>query len=245
METPCPVCRGTGFEIRTRPDGLSQALPCACGVVDRAERRLRSAGIPRRYDHCTLDSFEIHDASHEEALRIARDWIERWPRVEHGVVFPGQPGTGKTHRAVALARELAARKGARVLFREQHELLKAIQATFDEGAARTEWEVLGPVRDAEVLILDDLGAGRPSAWASEVMHEIIVHRYNQERLLVATSNRVLEEEPEAEAGRDAEGLTLRDRLGDALMSRLYEMCLMVPFRGHDYRRGVRGAKIRA
>jgi DNA replication protein DnaC len=241
-----PSCSGTGFEIRRREDGVATAGRCACDRPRQEELRLQSARVPRRYDHCGLDNFEVHDPSQEAALRLARDWVELWPAVRHGLLFIGAPGTGKTHLAVAIARELVRRKGARVLFYEQRELLKALQGTFDAGATQREAEILGPVLDAEVLLLDDLGAGRTTPWARDVMHDVIAQRYNDEKLLIMTSNHPLGDEPEG-GGRvkpaplDAP-LSLRDRLGDALMSRLYEMCRIVPVSGRDYRSGVLHAK---
>ena len=247
MEAPCPLCHGTGFEIRTRPGGLTAAVQCACGREGRGEALLRAARIPRRYDHCSLDAFEVHDASHEAALRLSRDWVERWPdRTEHGLLFLGEPGTGKTHLAVGIARDLVRIKGARALFYEQRQLLKDLQATFDAGAGRSEVEVLGPVFEAEVLVLDDLGAGRTTPWARDVMHDLIAHRYNEKLPLIMTSNRPTGEDAEPRSADPApvEGLTLKDRLGDALMSRLYEMCLVVPVGGKDFRRGVLHARHR-
>jgi len=80
---PCPRCRGTGFEIRTRDDGVSAAAPCECSRRDQGERLVRDASIPRRYEHCSLETFEIIDLKTEkgsgqrvgdpDALRIARE----------------------------------------------------------------------------------------------------------------------------------------------------------------------------
>lgn len=153
------------------------------------------------------------------------DWVERCPPLpEHGLLFYGPPGTGKTHLAVALARELVREKGLRVLFYEQREMFKALQGTFDERAVASEAEVLGPIQEAEVLVLDDLGAGRTTPWGREVLHDIIAHRYNRKLPLVITTNLQLEDD--GPPGPGTEVLSLRSRLGDALMSRLYEMCRM-------------------
>jgi DNA replication protein DnaC len=241
----CPRCSGTGFELKRRDDGVLGAVTCACAAAARGERLLRTAGIPRRYEHCTLDSFEIQSESHAAARRMALEWVERWPLVDHGLLFLGQPGTGKTHLAVGIARDIIGSKGARVVFREQRELLKEVQATFDTGSQRTETDVMRRVAECDVLVLDDLGAGRTTAWARDVLHDLIVQRYNERRVLILTSNHATGES-DAAAGRDAAGpleaLTLRHRLGDALMSRLYEMCRVVEVEGRDYRRGVLHAR---
>jgi DNA replication protein DnaC len=244
MSAACPVCQGTGFEIRADEAGVAVSNRCACSVRDAAAGRLRAAGIPRRYEHCALDTFELWQPGLDAALTWAREWFERWPdRAEVGLLLVGPPGTGKTHLAVGLLRELAMRKGARVIFVEQRELLKDLQATFDGAGGRTEADVLAPIQDAEVLLLDDLGAGRTTAWAQDVMHDVLAHRYNRKLPTIMTTNRATGDEDDGGlTGSDTP--TLRDRLGDALMSRIYEMCRVVPVSCEDFRRRVLHARHR-
>jgi len=246
MAMNCPECGGTGFRIRDAGGGLTTAARCDCSYRDQADRLLKAARIPERYSHCQFETFESHTPTHQEAKEIATDWVERWPDLEYGhsLMLAGPPGLGKTHLAVAILRYLAEQKGARVVFWEQRALLKRLQGTFDSASPLSESQILGPVHSADLLVLDDLGAGRTSEWARDVLHEIITHRYDSRKSLILTTNcPVGDEEEEQDGAVVLRNLTLKQRLGDALMSRLYEMCRFVHLEGDDYRKDVLNARI--
>jgi DNA replication protein DnaC len=90
-------------------------------------------------------------------------------------------------------------------------------------------EILAPVFDAEALVLDELGASKPTEWVLDTMLQVIRARYNDRRLTIFTSNYLDER-------GGAEPETLEDRIGVRLRSRLYQICQTVLLDGEDYRR---------
>ncbi len=140
----------------------------------------------------------------------------------------GPVGVGKTHLSVAILRGLV-EKGIGGLFYEFGSLLKEIQDSYNPISQTSEMKVLAPVYQAEVLVLEELGASKPTDWVRDTMMQIINTRYNDRRLTIFTTNY-------ADARRNEKEETLEDRIGVRLRSRLYEMCKTVVIEGEDYRR---------
>jgi DNA replication protein DnaC len=115
------------------------------------------------------------------------------------------------------------------LFYDFGALLKAIQASYNPNTHTSELEILAPAVGAEALVLDDLGASKPTEWVLDTMLQIIRARYNDRRLMIFTSNYLDER-----SGRESE--TIEDRIGVRLRSRLYQMCQTVVVDGDDYRK---------
>jgi DNA replication protein DnaC len=167
---------------------------------------------------------------------------------ETGLLLMGPCGVGKTHLAVATLRQLMLR-GHRVRFYDYRELLKDIQASYDPDHPTNELGVLEPVLETEVLLLDDLGASKPSPWALETIGHILNRRYNDKRVTLLTTNYLDEVEssqssarlPSGQAISAAREESLTDRIGQRVRSRLYEMCRTVQIDSADFRREIRQA----
>jgi DNA replication protein DnaC len=238
----CGRCSGTGFEIVSR-GGREYAQACACRRASTAGgpgRDPAACRIPPRYEHCTLESFEPGNASLASALEKAMAFCSGYPHLGAdeglGLLFCGDNGVGKTHLAVAVLRELVAARGARGQFWDFHELIREIKSSYDPETRTTELQVLEPVVEADVLLLDDLGAWKMTEWMNDTLFYILNSRYMSKRPTLITTNYqdvTREEAIAADPLRRREFLV--ERVGQRLRSRLMEMCLVVRMQGGDHR----------
>ncbi len=252
----CPECQGTGWKS-VETNGVRGVVRCACESGSAADGLLARAQIPRRYEQCAFENFDIRkdaktgrpNPSLATAKLVAQKLVEEYP-TDLGLLFIGPTGVGKTHLAVATLRELGLRKGVECRFQDFHELLKAIRDSYNPLAQSTELGIVQPIVDAEVLLLDELAELNPTDWAKGTLSYVINSRYNRKKLTLITTTLPLPEErpkqrartPGGEAVPDVEA-TL-DRLGPTLSSRLHEMCKVVPMHSDDYRKAIKQAHFR-
>lgn len=241
----CSICQGTGWVLK-ESGKRTTAEHCKCYHERQSKVLLELANIPKRYKECTLKNFEVHNDSHRDALKISKQFIKNYPVQEVGLLFIGPCGVGKTHLAVGICQELAEKKNVPCYFYDFRDLIKEIQSTYSPDSPITEHEVLAPVFESELLVLDELGAKRTSAWIEETIFYIINQRYNHKKLTIFTSNYLdsEEKEDERESYYKKGGDSLVDRIGVRLRSRLYEMCKIVEMWGEDYRKMAKQASYR-
>lgn len=253
----CPLCRGTGWQVLPRADGAAGkvATACDCGMQDRAARVMERARIPKRYEHCDFESYatdltdgKTYTAQHAQSMKQAKmmvqGFVHNYPGAEEkGLLLMGPSGVGKTHLAVAGLKELI-RRGHAGLFCDYRELLKEIQASYNPASESTETGVLEPVRNIEILVLDDLGASKPSDWVRDIVGIVLNARYNENRTTLITTNYLDNPVSDGEPARLPGGRlipasredTLEQRIGSRMRSRLYEMCRTIEVTAPDFRK---------
>jgi len=237
-ERLCEFCGGTGWQI-VMEGGVPRAKRCTCSRTMPGDKLLDSAKIPPRYLDCDFEHYDPQSFLQGKAKTMALNYAADYPHLdesfpEGGLLLFGFSGTGKTHLAVGVLKEIL-RKGISCLFVDFHDLLAEIRNSYDELSQTSELQILRPILTTEVLLLDDLGSQRMTEWMQDTVFHIINLRYQQKKALVATTNLGLE--PTVRDSKE----TLRDRLGYRVVSRLYEMCTFMELDGPDYRKDIRKA----
>jgi DNA replication protein DnaC len=230
----CPICNGSGWEPA---DNSGKVRRCRCVESARVDRLLAEARIPKRYEHCDLDSYLPNHESQKKAKIYVERFLDKYPQIDVGLLFLGTCGVGKTHLAVALLKQVIKDKGDGGLFYDFRDLLREIQASWNSVSQTSELDVLRPVLEAKILVLDELGANKPTEWVRDTIAHIINCRYNDKRLTIFTSNYL---DTPIKQGEEA----LKDRIGVRLRSRLFEMCREVEIHGVDFRQEIKKAKYR-
>lgn len=228
----CELCNGTGWIAENA--GL-KAHPCVCQRETRKQHRLTSSAIPPRYIHCRLENFnDRSNVTLKRARLMMRSFIDCWPaEKDMGFLLMGGSGVGKTHLAVAVLREIIdADKPGTLLFSNFQDLIQAIHASFSSDESPSKSEILQPLLDADLLVVDELGSQTPSSFVREILYYLINTRYNTQKSTIFTTNYF-----DTPSAKDQ---SLEERIGVALRSRLYEMSkpIILDASVGDYRKGV-------
>lgn len=211
----CEKCDGYGNIIT--PTGV---IDCDCKIRANIAMNLVAAQIPPMYEQKSFDTFKPSSASRKQALETAKKFVAEYQPNGKGLLFMGKCGTGKTHLAVAILKELI-QAGHIGLFYNIISLLDNIRASYNLEDESEQWTLINRVCDVDILVLDDLGAEKTSGWVNDRLYAIINHRYEHKKTTIVTSNRDIPE--------------LKEQVGNRIYSRLVEMCREIPFEGKDYR----------
>jgi DNA replication protein DnaC len=226
MSDTCPygLCDGTGFVV---DEATRIAQPCRCRPqrIERHRALSLSAVIPRKYAGASFDRPPVTEMPAPQVQVVRRFVRDLDANLDggRGLWFYGSVGTGKTTLAMLVSRA-ALDAGRSVAIYSLPRLLAEIRATFESDSEGSYVDFLDRLAAVDLLHVDDVGAERTSDWVLEQLYAIVNARYEEERSVIITTNLERDE--------------LVEQIRERTVSRLEEMCTLVPLYGEDARRFV-------
>jgi DNA replication protein DnaC len=225
---PLGICDGSGWILG--PEDVARPCQCRAERLSRGHNRGISSVIPARYRGVSFDRPPVSDMARDLEAKAALaevhtfiDDLEGRLAEGRGLWLTGETGTGKTTLAM-LVSKTALEAGKSVAIYSLPKLLARIRRTYDsEPGGDSYLSLFDKLTSVDLLHIDDLGAEKRSDWVLEQLYALINERYETERSMIVTTNLEHDE--------------LKEQIGSRTVSRLSEICDVVPLFGGDRRYG--------
>ena len=224
----CPLCGDSGVVF----DKAGNLKPCICWKNKQMQKKMQRAQLPPALQNMTFDSFDLsfypanempsftHNTQHSylDYAKNAKTKAEKFAKQVlmsgdlsqvQGIMFQGQVGSGKTHLSAAIANKLLV-NNIDVLFLVVPDFLDEMRMSYGSLGEFNEITMMNKAKNAQVLILDDLGMHNFSQWTKNKLFTLINYRLNNQLPMIITTNLNLDE--------------LKEIVGERVISRIIAAC---------------------
>lgn len=205
----CPLCNNTGY-INSKKDGILYSRECPCMKQRRSLRNVQRSGLAELINEYSFNNYDISGSDNARLADKARKFIQAG---DSWLYICGRPGSGKTHLCIAICSELL--KTHEVKYMIWRDVAPRLKAAVNETAEYM--AILAPLKNAEVLYIDDFLKGSANSADINLAFELINSRYNNNRRTIISTERSLEEL-----------LNLDEALGSRILQKSKGFCLSAP-----------------
>ena len=225
IEIACPMCNDEKFKEWEEQEKIKQKKLDEQAIIGFFER----CNIEPMYYDSSLDNFIAESDEQKKALAYAREMVKE---KSGKLVLLGSNGTGKTHLAVGVVRELYGR------LYSMYEITTRIRASYVSGANETELDIVDELSRVEMLAIDEIGRTKGSEAETNWLSYIIDKRHTRNLPLMLISNKHTRKSCPSGGCEKC----LENYISEDVMSRLSEDGHLVTMTGEDYRRKKRADK---
>lgn len=152
------------------------------------EARLNFAGVPVRFRGRTLENFEATTEDQEKALATSQAFIDQWQHHKAAgtsVIFSGNPGTGKSHLAIAILQTVL--ETGTGMYMNVLDLVRMVRDTWRKNG-QSESEVLDLLGRIDLLVIDEVGVQYGTDGEQVVLFDVINRRYRDCKPTILLTN---------------------------------------------------------
>jgi len=190
--------------------------------------------MDERFENSTFERW-MHVPDKEFYYELGIRYCDNWGAMSagnHGFMFHGATGTGKTYLSFAIANRLN-QQGISALAISVPKILNLIKDSYDNHGHLGETQIMDAIYDVSLLILDDLGVEYKTGWAYEKLYTIIDTRYRSGKPLIVTTNKSIEDLRKTLTVVDTR--TREDDPSERIFNRILEMCAFEEIGGGNWR----------